>query len=224
MIDTRPTRFPRGVYGITPEWTDTDRLLHAVEKAAEGGMKVLQWRRKTGDEKQRWAQAAALRELCRKLGVLFIVNDSIEAALRLDADGVHLGRDDGPLDMARQALGPGRILGTSCYNQPELAAQALKHDVDYVAFGAVYPSSVKPHAVRATVEHIQEGRRLIALHEPEQATRVAVVAIGGITADNAAPLVQAGTDSLAMISGLFDVADIQETAQRCTDLFTQYQT
>jgi len=223
MTDTRPTRFPRGVYGITPEWSDTDRLLQAVEQAADGGMKVLQWRRKTGDEKQRWAQAAALREHCRKLGVLFIVNDSIEAALRLDADGAHLGRDDGPLDTARQALGSGRILGTSCYNLPELAARALKDDVDYVAFGAVYPSAVKPDAVRATLEHIQEGRRLIALHESDQPSRVAVVAIGGISADNAAPLVQAGADSLAMISGLFEVANIKDTAQRCTDLFANHQ-
>lgn len=223
MTDPRPTRFPRGVYGITPEWTDTDRLLQAVEQAAQGGMKVLQWRRKTGDEKQRWTQAAALREHCRKLGVLFIVNDSIEAALRLDADGAHLGREDGPLDKAREALGAGRILGTSCYNLPELAAHALTQDVDYVAFGAVYPSSVKPDAVRATLEHIREGRRLIALHEPDQASRVAVVAIGGITADNAAPLVQAGVDSIAMISGLFDVADIHDTASRCTELFATHQ-
>src|SRR5690606_15284114 len=108
----------------------------------------------TGDEKSRWTQAVELREHCRTLGVVFIVNDSIETALRLDADGVHLGRDDGPLQDARAALGVGRILGTSSYNKPGMAAQALRYDVDYIAFGAVYPSQVKPGAVRATLDHI----------------------------------------------------------------------
>lgn len=220
MTDIRSTRFPRGLYGITPDWPDTDRLLAAVEQAANGGMKALQWRRKSGDQQSLWAQAAALRERCRILGVVFIVNDSIETALRLDADGVHLGRDDGPLHLARQALGAGRILGTSCYNQPELAAQALQHDVDYIAFGAVYPSQVKPDAVRATLDHIRTGRRLAEQHEPNEPNRPAVVVIGGITADNAAPLVQAGADSIALISGLFEAPDIQAEAARCAALFS----
>lgn len=220
MTDARSTRFPRGLYGITPDWPDTDRLLAAVEQAANGGMKALQWRRKSGDAKSLWTQAVALRERCRMLGVVFIVNDNIETALRLDADGVHLGRDDGPLQQARQALGAGRILGTSCYNQPELAAQALQHDVDYIAFGAVYPSQIKPDAVRATLDHIRTGRRLAEQHEPHEPNRPAVVVIGGITADNAAPLVQAGADSIALISGLFETADIQAEAARCAALFS----
>src|SRR5690606_29749882 len=140
MNSPRPTRFPRGLYGITPDWQDTDRLLAAVKQAAKGGMTALQWRRKSGEPAARLAQAAGLRDLCRALGVVFIVNDSVDTALHLEADGVHLGRDDGPLHLARRALGPGRILGASCYNQPELAAQALRDGVDYVAFGAVYPS------------------------------------------------------------------------------------
>src|SRR5690606_28344600 len=101
-------------------------------------MKALQWRRKSGSPAERQEQAYLLRELCRKLGVVFIVNDSVEMALQLDADGVHLGRDDGPLSLARQALGPERILGASCYNQPDLAKQALLDGADYIAFGAVY--------------------------------------------------------------------------------------
>ena len=219
MTDTRTTRFPRGLYGITPEWADTERLLNAVEQAASGGMKALQWRRKTGDEKSRWTQAVELREHCRTLGVVFIVNDSIETALRLDADGVHLGRDDGPLQDARAALGVGRILGTSCYNKPGMAAQALRYDVDYIAFGAVYPSQVKPGAVRATLDHIEQGRRLVAEHDAEDSSRAAVVAIGGITADNATPVINAGADAIALISGLFDAPDIQAEAARCTALF-----
>lgn len=219
MTDIRTTRFPRGLYGVTPEWDDTDRLLNAVEQAALGGMKALQWRRKTGDEKTRWAQAAAVRERCRALGVLFLVNDDVETALRLDADGVHLGRDDGPLHLARRMLGEGRILGASCYNQPELAALALQDDVDYIAFGAMYPSQVKPNAVQASLDHVEAGRRMVALHEPDEPTRAAVVVIGGITADNAPALVQAGADSIALISGLFEAADIQAEAARCAALF-----
>ncbi|WP_017525710.1 thiamine phosphate synthase [Pusillimonas noertemannii] len=219
MSKPRATRFPRGLYGITPDWQDTGRLLQAVEQAAKGGMTALQWRRKSGDEAARLAQAASLRDLCRSLGVVFIVNDSVETALRLDADGVHLGRDDGPLDVARQALGPARILGASCYNQPGLAAQALQDDVDYIAFGAVYLSQVKPDAVHATFDHIREGRRLAMQSGAPDAPRAAVVAIGGITADNAGPVVEAGADSLAVISGLFEAPDIQAAAARCSALF-----
>lgn len=162
----------------------------------------------------------ALRDHCGELGIVFIVNDSVETALRLNADGVHLGRDDGPLRLARQALGPDRILGASCYNQPELAAQALQDGVDYIAFGAVYPSQIKPDAAQATLDHIRAGRQLtVQSGDAAQTSRAAVVAIGGITADNAAPIIEAGADSLALISGLFETADIQATAARCSALF-----
>jgi len=220
MTDQRPTRFPQGLYGITPDWPDTDRLLDAVRHAASGGMTALQWRRKTGAQAARMIQGKALRELCSALGVVFIVNDSLETALQLDADGLHMGRDDGPLDLARRALGPSRLLGASCYNQPELAALALRDGADYVAFGAMYASQIKPGAVQATLEHIQSGRRLVRqTDEPAGATRAAVVAIGGITAGNAAPLIEAGADSIALISGLFEAPDVQAAAAHCSALF-----
>lgn len=164
------------------------------------------------------AQATALRELCTALGLVFIVNDSLETALQLDADGVHLGRDDGPLPEARLAMGSSRILGSSCYNQPELGAKALAAGADYIAFGAVYPSRVKPDAARATLEHIRAARSL-AVECGDQHSRAGVVVIGGITADNAAPLVEAGADSLALISGLFEAPDIEAVAARCSALF-----
>jgi len=213
------TRFPRGLYGVTPEWEDTPSLLDAVTRAAQGGMTALQWRRKTGDPAQRMEQALQLAQLCKQLGVVFIVNDSIEMALRVGADGAHLGRDDGPLDQARQALGPGKILGCSCYDQPELARQGLAAGADYVAFGALYPSSVKPGAVRATLDHLRRGRALAEQAGAGLPRRPAVVAIGGLTADNAAPVVRAGADSLALISGLFQADDIQAAARRCSALF-----
>lgn len=211
------TRFPSGLYGITPEWDDTDRLLTAIDQAAEGGMVALQWRRKTIAPEDRLGQVRRVAERCHKLGLLLIINDDWRLAALIDADGVHLGREDGSLAQARLALGSDKIIGCSCYNDPRLADEALKADVDYIAFGAMYPSSTKPGAVRATLDHIAQGRRLTenSLIRP----RTAVVAIGGITADNAAPIVHAGADSIALISGLFDAPDIRATAARCEALF-----
>jgi thiamine-phosphate pyrophosphorylase len=210
-------RFPRGLYGVTPEWDDTDKLLEAIRAAAAGGMKALQWRRKTAPPEAGMAQARRVAEACKSLGVLCIINDDWRLAALLDADGAHLGREDGELAQARLALGPDKILGCSCYNDPSLAVLALQADVDYIAFGAMYPSTIKPDAVRATLEHIEQARMLV--ESSARRPRAAVVAIGGITADNAGPVVHAGADSIALISGLFESADIQATAQRCTALF-----
>src|SRR5690606_41013279 len=149
------------LYGITPEWNDTSRLLAAVSAAAQGGMTALQWRRKTAPDDQRLPQALALAERCKALGVVFIVNDDYPLALAVDADGVHLGREDGNLAEARKALGPKKIIGCSCYNDLALAQEALRQDVDYIAFVAVYPSTGKPEAARATLGHLRQARRLV---------------------------------------------------------------
>lgn len=210
-------RFPRGLYGVSPEWEDTERMLAALEAAAAGGMSAFQWRRKTATPAEGVEQARKVVERCRELGVVSIINDDWRLAALVDADGVHLGRDDGNLAEARLALGPDRIIGCSCYNDPSLAERALLADVDYIAFGAVYPSSVKPDAVRATPDILQQGRRLV---ESPHSPRPAVVAIGGITPDNAAAVVQAGADSIAVISGIFLAPDIEEAARRCTALFS----
>ena len=218
MTRNRPLRFPQGLYGITPDWDDSDRLLAAVQAAIQGGLSALQWRPKGSSHQNRLNQGRQLAQLCKAAGVVFIVNDSMDTALALDADGVHLGRDDGDPRAARALLGHGKIVGCSCYNQPDLARQALAAGADYIAFGAVYPSSVKPDAARATLEHIGQARRL-ALSWPGVA-RPAVVAIGGITPDNAAAVVQAGADSIALISALFQAPDIQAAASTCQALFT----
>jgi thiamine-phosphate pyrophosphorylase len=210
-------RFPAGLYGVTPEWDDTNQLIQAIEAAAAGGMAALQWRRKTIAAAERLPQAAAIAACCKRLGVVFIVNDDWQLAAAVNADGVHLGRDDGSLAEARLALGTGKIIGCSCYNEPGLAQQAVQGGADYIAFGAMYPSMVKPGAVRAGLGDIRQGRLLAA--QTGTAPRVAVVAIGGITADNAAPVIQAGADSIAVISGLFAAGDIRATALRCSQLF-----
>src|SRR5690625_3774362 len=197
-------RFPKGLYGITPEWDDTERLLAAVEQAAEGGMRALQGRRKTASEHDGMIQARQLRERCRELDVLFIVNDDWRLATIIDADGVHLGRDDSSIAEARTALGTDKLIGSSCYDDLDLARQAIDQGADYIAFGSVYPSSVKPDAVRASLDLIRAGHELTVsrLASSGRDQRVAVVAIGGITPDNAAAVVEAGVDSIALITGL----------------------
>lgn len=211
-------RFPKGVYGLTPEWPELDRLALAIEQAASGGMTALQWRRKTLDAASSRSQALEIGALCRSLGVLFLVNDDWKLAASVGADGVHLGRDDGELRQARAELGDGMILGKSCYNDPALAQQAIADGADYIAFGAVYPSSTKPGAVRVTLEQIRQGRTLAEAAQ-QDGTRPGVVVIGGITEHNAAPVVEAGADSLAMIQGLFDTPDVRRTALACRQLF-----
>ena len=189
----------RGLYAVTPEAAD------AVEKARlalEGGVALLQYRRKRRD----LAEARAVAALARRHRVPLIVNDDVELALELDADGVHLGRDDGDLRAARRRLGD-RILGASCYNDPELARRAVEAGADYVAFGSVFASTTKPAAVRAP----------LALF----ATRLGVplCAIGGITLENAPRVLGAGADLLAVVSDLFDAPDIRARAAQYQGLF-----
>lgn len=218
MTSTRPLRFPRGLYGITPDWSDTDRLLQAVQAAIRGGMSALQWRPKDSAHADRMEQGRQLAQLCRAAGVAFIVNDSMHTALALDADGVHLGRDDGDPRAARALLGHAKIVGCSCYDQPELARRALTAGADYVAFGAIYPSSVKPEAARATLDQLGQARRL-AQSWPGVA-RPAIVAIGGITPANAGPVATAGADSIAVISALFEAPDVEAAARACQAHFS----
>ncbi|MBV6272473.1 thiamine phosphate synthase [Alcaligenaceae bacterium CGII-47] len=209
-------RFPRGLYGITPDWADTDKLLAAIEAAHEGGMVALQWRRKQGERADHLAQLDRVHTLSQRLGLLLIINDDWRLAADINADGVHMGRTDGSIVQARLALGSDKIIGCSCYNDLELAARMLRDDVDYIAFGALYPSRVKPDATRTTLDQIRLGHALTLNHHP----RAAVVVIGGLTPDNAAPAIDAGADSIAVISALFEATDIRHAARRCALLFT----
>ncbi|WP_144632628.1 thiamine phosphate synthase [Bordetella genomosp. 13] len=204
-------RFPRGLYGVTPEWDDTDRLLKAVQQAAAGGMRTLQLRRKDVPDAVRTAQARALAPLCRELGVVLMINDHWRLALEVGADGVHLGRDDGDLAEARRQA-PDLIIGASCYNELERARRQIDAGADYIAFGAVFPSPTKPQAAHAPLALLGQARELA---EQQARPRPAVVAIGGITPDNALLAVQAGADAIAVITGLFEAPDIGAAARAC---------
>ena len=202
----------RGLYAITPDSTDTTDLLRRVRLVLSGGARVLQYRNKSADAALRLTQAVALRELTREFAVTFIVNDDAHLAAQVDADGVHLGATDGALKAVRALLGKRKIVGVSCYNRLALAQEAVAAGADYVAFGAFFTSTVKPDAVTADVELLRQARAEFA---------VPLVAIGGITAQNAATLVDAGADALAVISALFEAADNQAAAQEFSRLFIQ---
>ena len=154
-------RFPAGLYGVTPEWDDTERLLQAVRAAAEGGMRALQLRRKNVPDAERAAQARALAPLCRELGVVFLINDDWKLALEVGADGAHVGRDDDSLARIRAEAGPDLILGGSSYDDLNRARELLDAGADYIAFGAMFASTVKPDTVRAPLSVLTEARKLV---------------------------------------------------------------
>ena len=192
----QPGSAPRGLYPITPDESDTARLLARTAPLLAGAT-WLQYRNKTAGGALRHEQAAALQALCANAGVPLIVNDDMCLAKAVGAAGVHLGEDDGDIAAARGLLGAGAIIGASCYDQLSLAHAAVAAGADYVAFGAFFPT-------RSKTGTRQAGPELLA-----QAATLGVprVAIGGITPDNARSLVEAGADLIAVISGVYDAAD-----------------
>jgi len=201
---------PSGLYLVTPDWPDTDALLAAVSALLPARPALVQYRNKLADAALKRVQAGRLLAACRAAGVPLVINDDLALALELGADGAHLGRDDGDPAAARRALGPGRILGVSCYDEWSRAQAGAAAGVDYVAFGAMYPSSTKPGATRAPVELLGRAKRELG---------VPVAAIGGITLDNAPPLVAAGASLLAVISDVFSASDPAARAAAYAGLF-----
>jgi len=204
-----------GLYAITPDEHDTAELLRKMRLALLGGARVLQYRNKTADAALRLKQAGALRELTRELAVALIVNDDVALAQQVEADGVHLGGEDGSVAATRALLGSGKIIGVSCYNRLALAHEAVSQGADYVAFGSFFASTVKPQAVTATPELLRQARRELT---------VPIVAIGGITAQNGAQLLKAGADALAVISAVFAAPDVEGAAREFSNLFEQGRT
>jgi len=201
-----------GLYAITPDESRTDILVRKVGQALRGGASVVQYRNKTAAPALRLEQGRALAALCGEASAVFIVNDDLELALELDADGVHLGADDGDLAEARRRLGQDKLLGASCYDRIGLAEAAARVGVDYLAFGSVFSSSTKPGAVRAPLAIFAEARRSFVLP---------LVAIGGITLQNAPQVFAAGADAVAVISAVFDAGDIAASAAGFTRLHQQ---
>ena len=202
----------RGLYAITPERAGRARLLADVGAALAGGCRLVQYRDKTSPMPERVARARALRELTRAHGARLLINDDLALCSLVGADGVHLGRDDGNLAAARAILGPERLLGASCYADLAAAERAAAAGADYVAFGAVYPSPTKPDAPLAAVDLFSRAKSRFTAN---------TCAIGGITVDNAPPLIAAGADLLAVITDLFDAPDIAARAAAYQRLFEE---
>jgi len=201
----------RGLYAITPDHLLPAQLLPAVEEVLAGGARWLQFRDKSLAPAERRSLAAALLASCRRHGAGLIINDDVDLALAVDADGVHLGADDGDLAAARARLGGQRILGATCYADLARAARAAAAGADYLAFGAVFASPTKPHAIHAPLSLLGEARRRFA--KP-------LAAIGGITLDNAPAVIAAGGDLLAVISDVFQAPDIRRRAHDYQQLFS----
>ena len=200
-----------GLYAITPDLEDTELLCQMVEASILGGARIVQYRNKVADQKLRIKQSLALLEVCRKHEIPFIINDYVTLCLEINADGVHIGGDDGDIAAIKNMIGEDKILGVSCYGEFARAEAAEKAGADYVAFGACFPSSTKPNAPRAELDLFTQAKKL----------NLPSVAIGGITLENAASVVEAGADAIAVIGELFkqEHDKIRATAQQFSSIF-----
>ena len=200
----------KGLYIVTPDWDDTDKLLHVTEQALQGGAALLQYRHKTADAAQRRQQAGALLALCRRYQRPFIINDFVELCMELDADGIHVGGTDASVAEVRALVGPDKIVGASCYGDLELAHAAHRAGASYVAFGGFYPSRVKKYPVTTAPDIVTRAKAEIVLPN---------VVIGGMTQENAVPLIAAGADMVAAISSVYLADDPTAAAREFTALF-----
>jgi len=190
---------PRGVYVITPDWSDTARLCKTVEQALRGGAGAVQLRNKTASAALRRELALALAPIVRAAGRPFFVDNDLELAIDAGADGLHIGRDDGDPAEVRAKLPSAMMLGVSCYADLQRVQVAMKAEAAYVALGAIAASKTKVGAALAPLERITEARRLGA-H---------VAASGGIDRDNIARVAAAGALAVGVVSAIFDAQDPQ---------------
>jgi len=194
-----------GLYALTPTGWSDERLLAAIDQVIAGGAVLIQYRDKPQPNE---GLARAILARCHKAGIPLIINDDVELAVAIGADGVHLGRDDAEPEQARARLGDAAIIGVSCYNDVERARQ-LAPAADYLAFGSVFASPTKPNALACPLETLS---RAAEFGKP-------VVAIGGLTAENAPGAIAAGANLVAVITDLFDSPDIERRAGQYQSLF-----
>lgn len=200
----------RGLYAVTPDWDDTDQLINTTELILKGGATLVQYRHKTASDLQRETQARELLKLCHEYHVPLVINDDVALCQRIDADGIHVGGQDMPLDEVRKAVGPHKIVGASCYGSIDLAIQASHQGASYVALGGFYPSVVKKYEVNTPVDLICRVKQTI----PQP-----IVVIGGMTAINSQPLIEQGADMVAAISSIYKQPNPLEAAAQFTALF-----
>ena len=200
----------KGLYAITPDMADSNSLLQKTQLAIEGGAFMVQYRSKIQDRDVKMQQCAAILRLCREYKIPCIVNDDVDMCRVLEADGVHLGKKDDNIAEVRRILGEDAIIGSSCYDQLNRAKLAQKEGASYVAFGAMFETSTKPNAPRATLELLREAKSQI---------QIPIVAIGGITMNNAHDVIETGIDAIAVINSLYESNSIKETAETFSHMF-----
>lgn len=200
----------KGLYLVTPDWDDTEKLLATTEAGLRGGAALVQYRHKTASEQLRREQATALLALCRRYGKPLIINDHVELCVDIEANGIHVGGTDLEVGAVRALVGPGRIVGASCYGSMELARAAYAAGASYVAFGGFYPSRVKKYEVATAPAMVSEAKASLPLP---------VVVIGGMNHENAKPLVAFGADMVAVISSVYMTEDPESAARRFAEFF-----
>ena len=200
----------KGLYAITPDMADLNTLIQKTQLAIEGGAFMVQYRSKIQDRDVKIQQCAAILRLCREYKIPCIVNDDVDMCLVLEADGVHLGEKDDNIAEVRRILGEDANIGSSCYDQLNRAKLAQKEGASYVAFGAMFETSTKPNAPRATLKLLREAKSQI---------QIPIVAIGGITMNNAHDVIKTGIDAIAVINSLYESNSIKETAETFSHMF-----
>ncbi len=199
-----------GLYVITDPVYCGEDLVNKVTAAISGGANIIQYRNKTADIATQYREAGLLAKLCKQQQRTFLINDDVELAIKVDADGVHLGQSDDDIRFARKQLGANKIIGITCHQDLALAIDAQQQGADYVAFGRFFPSQTKPDAPAADIDWLPAARKKLS---------VPVAAIGGITLDNAADLLVAGADMLAVIHAVMAQRDIHAAAKSFSELF-----
>ena len=190
-----------GIYAITPDWEDTRQLIIKTEELLSNKINLLQYRNKKANKQLRMTQAKELQALCLHYRVPFIINDDFELCGILDADGIHLGKDDITIEEVRDKLGNKIIVGVSCYNDAKRVNKMMASSCDYIALGACFPTKIKPNAPHASLNFLE--------HVVEISIKP-VVAIGGINLDNCSPVINSGVDAIAMINALYSTDKVSD--------------
>ncbi|AIL32276.1 hypothetical protein IX83_02160 [Basilea psittacipulmonis DSM 24701] len=211
-----------GLYAITPDNVSIKEVYRMVNLACQAGLPVLQWRRKDTRFEDALNQIPKIQDICDKYGTQLIINDDWQLAIEVGADGVHLGKDDGDVveisNILRQKAPKDFMIGMSCYNDLSLLNIALEAKVDYIAFGALFPSRTKPQAVHANLDLFSQARRF---YETHNVPCPSLVGIGGIDVNNAASVVKAGADNIAVISALFHTKQISARTKEFQQIFKE---
>ena len=202
-----------GVYWLTPsDIEDTKKLVSLARQVVSGGASMVQYRQKNLNSSQKNHQALQLKKVCTAYKVPFIINDSIDIALAVDADGVHIGKSDSSLKIARDNLGDQKIIGVSCYNDINRAQDMLDNGADYVAFGRFYPSQTKPEAPMCSPEVLKVAGKQFSS---------SIVAIGGINLDNASKLINNGATHIAIVDAISKAKCPYVATKRLSGLFNK---